>query len=276
MRCSEVRNLALAYIDSELDARASREIDLHIGACDGCRRIYETEQRFAEKLNHALGDLEATPDLWAAIEAGILAMDRPENPAPEGVTVPPKIRHPWFKLSGRLAFSAAASLVLVLALGAGTSWWLQAHEPLDLAAAMEHCHLAHAAEIADPAFTSAPGPADLASARGRLDTSAFEVRPGDPAFTVSGSRLCELKGVPVAFVLAEHRSVPVSMIVMNDTELPHFPGASKRLDSHPIACSELGHNEFGARRVDGHVVCMMGDLPRSEIESLLASIPSTR
>lgn len=143
--------------------------------------------------------------------------------------------------------------------------------------AVEHCHIAHASKLADPKFTGTPGIEALASARGRLDPTAFKIRPTDPSFLVSGSRLCEINEIPVAFVLGEQRSVPVSMIVMHESELGAFPGVRKRLDAgHPTACSRIGAYEFAARRVGGHVVCMMAELPRAGLEALLASIPSSR
>ena len=40
MKCNEVRNLVLGYLDSELDARTSQEIQLHLQSCPECAQIF--------------------------------------------------------------------------------------------------------------------------------------------------------------------------------------------------------------------------------------------
>lgn len=267
MKCGEVRNLALAYLDSELDARASRVIDLHIGVCEGCRRIYETEDRFGSALTTSLKRMDASPTLWEMIEADILLYDRAEHPAP--VEAPPPVRRRWFRLRRGGAFAA---VLLLLAVAGALLWSAASERPLDLALATEHCHIAHVSKLADPEFTGIPREEDLALARGRLAPVAFRVMPADPEFTITGSRLCHLKDVPVAFMLGERRSISVSMIVMEETELNSFPEVRKRLNSgHAAACSTLGDYQFAARRLGGHIVCMIGELPRAELEALLVS-----
>lgn len=271
MKCAEVRNLTLPYLDSELDARDSREVELHIHACDGCRRIYAVEEQFGLKLSTALKKTDRSLGLWEKIEAAV-SNNPVEVPA---ASASDKVRRSWFSLHHWQAVVAA--LVLLAFLGSGSAWWIQSRKPLDLAVAMEHCHLAHESNLVDSEFTEIPDTLALASTSGRLDPEAFAVRPGDPAFSVSGSRLCRITNVPVALILAERHSVPLSMIVMKDAELTNFPGVRKRFDSgHRIACSKIGDYEFAATRVGDHVVGMIGDLPRAEMEALLASIPLPR
>lgn len=271
MKCAEVRNLTLPYLDSELDARVSREVELHIHACGGCRRIYTAEEQFGLKLSTALKKMDHSPGLWEEIEAAV-SNNHSKIPA---TSVSPVVRRFWISLHRWQA--VAAALVLLAILGGGSAWWFQSRKPLDLALAMEHCHLAYASNLVDPEFTGIPDSLALVTTSGRLDPQAFAVRPGDPAFSVSGSRLCHITNVPVAFILAERRSVPLSMIVMKDAELANFPGVRKRFDAgHRIACSKVGDYEFAAKRVGDHVVGMIGDLPRADMEALLASIPSPR
>ena len=40
MKCNEIRNLVLPYLDSELDAKTSQEIQIHLQTCAECAEVY--------------------------------------------------------------------------------------------------------------------------------------------------------------------------------------------------------------------------------------------
>ncbi len=64
MKCNEIRNLVLAYLDSELDARTSQEIQLHLQTCAECAQLFEHEEKFNERLFGVLRAGQITPALW--------------------------------------------------------------------------------------------------------------------------------------------------------------------------------------------------------------------
>ena len=69
MKCNEIRNFVLPYLDSELDARTSQEIHLHLQSCAECAEIFAREEKFNERLFGALRVGQPTPALWEQIEA---------------------------------------------------------------------------------------------------------------------------------------------------------------------------------------------------------------
>jgi hypothetical protein len=79
--------------------------------------------------------------------------------------------------------------------------------------------------------------------------------------------------VPVALILGHCAETPVSMIVLNKSELDHFPTMKQRLESgDPIVCGRSGRYQFAARFIDDHVVCVVGDTPRPVLENLLKTV----
>ena len=54
MKCNESRNLVVPYLDSELDAKASQEIQLHLQSCAECAEVFAREERFNARLFRVL------------------------------------------------------------------------------------------------------------------------------------------------------------------------------------------------------------------------------
>jgi hypothetical protein len=249
MKCAEVRELVRLYLDSELDAKTSFEVEQHLESCPECAGLFEAEKKFDARLNRFLRRGTATRPLWAKIEAQI------------GPARGHRVKTIW-----PLAV-AAAILVAV-----GIVFFARSR-PLDLASAVEECHSAYLHQITTPEFSGAV-PEKIAQQFGaRLDTDAFAYRPSEPAFTSSGARLCHVEGVPVALILGRCAETPVSMIVLKKSELDHFPQTKRKLESgDPIACSRSGRFQFAARFVNDHVVCVVGDEPRPVLEDLLKTV----
>jgi anti-sigma factor RsiW len=249
MKCAEVRKLVRLYLDSELDAKNSFEVEQHLESCAECAGLFEAEKKFDERLGRFLRRGPATRALWEKIESQI-APSRSHG-----------IKALW-------PFALAASLVVA------TGMILFAKSrTLDLANAVEECHSAYVHQITTPEFNG-PVPEKIAQQfGGRLDAEAFAYRSSEPTFTSSGARLCHVEGVPVALVLGHCANTPVSMIVLKKSELDHFPQTKRKLESgDPIACSRSGRYQFAARFVDGHVVCLVGDEPRPVLEDLLKTL----
>ncbi len=249
MRCAEVRKLVGLYLDSELDAKTSFEIQQHLGSCLECAGLFEAEKKFDERLGQFLRHGKSTRSLWERIEARI---------APSGSR---RIKALW-PLALAASFMIAAGVIFLARL-----------RPLDLANAVEECHSAYAHQITTPEFSGTVPERIVQQFGGRLDAEAFAYRSSEPAFTSSGARLCHVEGVPVALILGHCANIPVSMIVLKKSELDHFPETKRKLESgDPIACSRSGRYQFAARVVDDHVVCVVGDEPRPALEDLLKTV----
>jgi anti-sigma factor RsiW len=249
MKCAEVRKFVRLYLDSELDAKNSFEVEQHLESCAECAGLFEAEKKFDERLGRFLRGGQATRALWENVEAQI---------APKRFA---KLRAFW-----------PAALAAGLFIGAGVVF-LTKSRSLDLADAVEECHSAYVHQVTTPEF-SGPVPEKVAQQfGGRLDAGAFSYRPSESAFTSSGARLCHVEGVPVALILGHCGETPVSMIVFKKSEVDHFPETKRKLESgDPIACSHSGRYQFAARFVDDHVVCVVGDRPRPALEDLLKTV----
>jgi anti-sigma factor RsiW len=73
MKCDEVQALHGPYLDSELDARTSLEIEQHLKACPECARLFAEEEKLEARIKAGLKQGSRTPVLWAQIEKQVSA-----------------------------------------------------------------------------------------------------------------------------------------------------------------------------------------------------------
>jgi anti-sigma factor RsiW len=260
MKCNEIRNLVLSYLNSELDARTTQEIELHLQACPECAHIFDREGKFDTRLFRALRAGQPTPALWERIESQLSPAHSPG----------------WFFRRWKpvaLGGLAALGLAVMLIVAVGIQPWAR---PLDLASAVRPDHARYVAGQLEPQFVAEPTVETLARERGRLDTESFSKLPDTPGFRSEGKRVCHLSGVPVAWIMGRDRQEPVSIVVLKRTELHNFPQLHRRLETgEPVVCTQAGRFEFAARAVGEHVVCAMAAMPRERLETLLKSVPVT-
>lgn len=73
MTCDEVQGLQGPYLDSELDARATLELEHHLKGCPDCARVFAEEQQVLARLKASLNRGQRTAGLWDRMEDGIRA-----------------------------------------------------------------------------------------------------------------------------------------------------------------------------------------------------------
>jgi anti-sigma factor RsiW len=71
MKCDEFQTLYGPYLDSELDARTSLEIEQHLKACAPCARLFAEEEKLEARIKAGLKRGPRTPALWAQIERSV-------------------------------------------------------------------------------------------------------------------------------------------------------------------------------------------------------------
>src|SRR5206468_5675527 len=185
MKCAEARKLVRLYLDSELDAKNSFEVEQHLESCAECAALFEAEKKFDARLGRFLRDGHATRALWENIEVQIAPVRRG------------KLRALW-------PIALAASVVI-----AAGAVLLTKSRGLDLANAVEECHSAYVHQLTAPEFNG-PVPDKIAQQfGGQLDTAAFAYLPSQTTFSSSGARLCHVEGVPVALILGHCGEVPL-------------------------------------------------------------------
>src|SRR5437879_5115438 len=71
MRCHEARRFLGAYLDSELDAKTSYEIEQHLESCPDCAGVFAAEQKLDARILTTLRQGQRTQGLWESMEARI-------------------------------------------------------------------------------------------------------------------------------------------------------------------------------------------------------------
>src|SRR5712692_3004078 len=165
MKCAEVRKFVRLYLDSELDARNSFEVEQHLESCPECAGLFEAEKKFDARLGRFLRRGRATRTSWENLEAKIA-------PAPIA-----RLRAFW-------PVALAASLIIA----AGVVFFAKSRN-LDLADAVEECHNAYVHQLTTPEFTGAVPDKIAQQFGGQLDAAAFAYRPSRTTLDRKSTRL---------------------------------------------------------------------------------------
>ena len=73
MKCDEVQTIYNPYLDSELDAKTSLEIQQHLATCPACARLFAEEEKLEARITAGLNRGPRTAALWEQIEREVAA-----------------------------------------------------------------------------------------------------------------------------------------------------------------------------------------------------------
>jgi anti-sigma factor RsiW len=73
MKCEEVQSLHGPYLDSELDAKNSLEVEQHLKTCPDCARLFAEAEELDARLMAGLNRGPRTAALWEQIERSVVA-----------------------------------------------------------------------------------------------------------------------------------------------------------------------------------------------------------
>jgi len=93
MKCHEVQTMQCPYLDSELDARTTLEIEQHLAACPACAHLFAQEQKLEARITAGLNRGSRTAGLWAQIEREVADASSASRPRPP-VLVPKPVGWP--------------------------------------------------------------------------------------------------------------------------------------------------------------------------------------
>ena len=82
MKCNEVQTMQGPYLDSELDAKTTLEIEQHLAACPACARLFAQEQKLEARITAGLNRGSRTAALWAQIEREVADASSSSRPRP--------------------------------------------------------------------------------------------------------------------------------------------------------------------------------------------------
>jgi Putative zinc-finger len=175
MKCEEVQTMQGPYLDSELDAKVSLEIERHLASCPACARLFAEEAKLDARLMAGLNQGPRTASLWEQIEGSVVAAASSASPQRPLVRVTQPVGWPavltalgtqlragW--QTSRWAWSGlAAAWVVILSLNltarepdALLVTGQEVPSPSEMRLVLMRKHLL----MADLAFTSEPAPAD--------------------------------------------------------------------------------------------------------------------
>lgn len=252
MNCREARELLFAFLDNELDAALSLEMQRHLEHCPACAREAEIERTIGKHLAAALDRQGDTPVLNEQQLQASLASDRG----------PISVGKRW-----RLRRWAIAGCAIVL-LGAG--------------AALISVRLGHRAVISRDAlvddfddFVAHGRPVQIASDdRQRVADwvgRELDVRVELPAMhghcKLVGARKCNSAGRPGALVLYDVDGQPASVLVLSGVRLD-FKGMTRAADSAHWVDRCKGHT-IVASQEDGVTYAAVAQLPQSQLLELV-------
>ena len=165
MKCPESRKLVRLYLDSELYAKATQEVEQHLESCAECAELFAAEDKIETRVVEVLRRGRRSASVWEGVEAQIK----------------PARRFAGLKLRWALAATVALAFIATVMV------W-RASRPLDLAAAVEHCHSAYVQRLTSPEFTGVVPDEIVRQLGDRLDVAAFSFRPESTTYSSKGAR----------------------------------------------------------------------------------------
>jgi len=92
MKCNEVQTLHGLYLDSELDAKTSLEIQQHLAACPACACVFAEVEKLEARMMGGLNRGPRTAALWERIEREVAAVVGRAVPSAPGEGVQSRTR----------------------------------------------------------------------------------------------------------------------------------------------------------------------------------------
>jgi anti-sigma factor RsiW len=220
MDCKRAQGLLNAYADGELDLERALEVEAHLADCAACRAQQEEIAGLGRRLGLGLTSYEAPAGLRRRLaEAGAA----PTQDLPAARTVPRR----WQR---RQLLSLAASLLLAVALGSGTTYWtMRPAAPETIAEEVVASHIRslmaeHLIDIASSDQHTVKPWFD-----GRLDLAPSVVDLSPQGFTLVGGRLDYLAGEPVAAIVYKRAKHLINVFACPATKGAAHDGGARAL-----------------------------------------------
>jgi hypothetical protein len=118
MKCEDCLAIIEEYFDAELNEQDSAKVAEHMVACGICNEVYQSLEQEQQVYAHYQRDVEVSPALWQAVQAGIKQQAAIEERAqPE--SLPGRLRRFFTETFQAPRFSPAlAAMLVVVAVGA--------------------------------------------------------------------------------------------------------------------------------------------------------------
>jgi len=261
MTCFEVREYLFAFLDGELDAPLSIELQRHLEHCPECAREAEIERSIRRQLGAALHPHDAAAPQVAL--ARVMAQIRSSQSRAR--------RSVWRRFPMGVRLLGLAAAVLVIALG---SWFASrdAHgpEPSQQLADLLVADFEHFLEAGKSLQLNSSDPREASAwLLERTQVAATLPAMRRDRCKLVGARSCKVSGRPAACAFYEIEGQPASLVAMNgsDADLRAMQAVTANGRTHWVDRCR-GHTVV-ACVADGIVRAAVGRMSEQELLSLL-------
>jgi anti-sigma factor RsiW len=246
MECGHPRELLDAYLDAELDAAGSLDVERHLRECTACSAIVTRHRALREALR--------APELYRPAPAGLRARLESKRAAPRSRFAA------WPALLGAIA----AGLLLTLSVGYGLGRWSgNGDSRVEQEVAAAHVRSLQAEHLVDVASSDRHTVKPWFA--GKIDFAPIVADFAGQGFALVGGRLDYLDGRPAAALVFKRREHLVNVFLQ-----PRRDGAS----SAPRALERQGfHLLHGV--VGGFDCWLISDTNAADLRELLGLLGST-
>ncbi len=257
MTCDEAREFLFAFLDNELDAPLSIELQLHLEGCPNCAREAEIERAIQ---THLAGSLEQTAGPVPAFEGRLTERVRFRDDFLYEIGLPRSDR--------TIHWQPVLGVAAIVAILAGVGIWystnrggaLDAPETPQLAewVVSDFEHFIDQGAYVQLASADATEVADWL---GRKTALAVELpTSADPQCKLIGARKCSLDGQPVAFAVYEMHGTLAAVATLASS-----PEYLKQMEE-----SRHDGDRYWVDRRRGHTVvaCRRGELVYAAVSTL--------
>ncbi|MCH8912716.1 MAG: zf-HC2 domain-containing protein [Planctomycetes bacterium] len=264
MNCTEIREYLFAFLDNELDAHLSIELQHHLDHCPTCAQQAEIEREVRRQLGGVLANAQAVP----AFDATVLAAALTDGRAEPG-TVRFAGRH-W-RAAKFVGIAAAVAVIVIL-------WTVtrdvgppkpQAGSLADLMV-QDYRHFVEQGETVQLASADAVEVSTWLREQTGLDVS-LAAMTGQRCKLI-GARKCTLAGQPAAFALYDMEGTAVSLVA-TDAAVADM-GTMKRADSHgdEVWVDHCKGHTVVAKRQGTLVYAAVSTLPQNDLIHFIESV----
>ena len=256
MNCTEIHEYLFAFLDNELDAHLSIELQHHLDHCPACAQQAEIEREVRRQLGGVFANEQAVPVFDAAVLTATLADGRAEP----GTARSSGRRRRAAKFAG---IAAAVAAVVIL-------WNATRADSFADLVVQDYAHFVEEGKTVQLASADAGEVSAWLRGQTGLKVSIAAMTGG--RCKLIGARKCKIAGRPAAFALYEMKGTAVSLVAADAAVMDI--GTMKRADSHgdEVWVDRCKGHTVVAKRQGKLVYAAVSTLPQNELIHLIESV----
>jgi len=258
MNCRELREYLFAFLDNELDAASSIEVQEHLEHCPLCARDLETEWAIKRKLREVFSSEPSELEFDDALPQRLFERRNARRPS-----------RPWRSRLFITRLAAAVAVVAIVGVWFGVRGVSPRADAVPLAELLvaDYTHFVKEGRPVQMVSSDRVALANWLRGKTSLDVRLPSLR-NSSCFLVGG-RKCELNGQPAAYAVYDSEGTVASLIALDarHADLQGMPTATH--DGRLLWVQRWkGHTVLACQR-DGLVYAAVSTLPKDRFLCLL-------